>query len=61
MGRADDPAEIAEAIAFLASPSSSYITGVALPSPGHLIRAVGRSQPVLQFRLRPSGPSNSEE
>ena len=34
MGRAGDPAEIAEAIAFLASPASSYITGVALPVAG---------------------------
>ena len=34
MGRAGDPAEIAEAIAFLASPASTYITGVALPVAG---------------------------
>jgi len=34
MGRAGDPAEIAEAIAFLASPASSYITGAALPVAG---------------------------
>jgi NAD(P)-dependent dehydrogenase (short-subunit alcohol dehydrogenase family) len=34
MGRAGDPAEIAEAIAFLAGPASAYITGVALPVAG---------------------------
>ena len=34
MGRAGAPAEIAEAIAYLASPASSYITGVALPVAG---------------------------
>jgi len=34
MGRAGDPTEIAEAIAFLAGPGSAYITGVALPVAG---------------------------
>lgn len=32
--RAGDPSEIAETVAFLAGPSSSYITGVALPVSG---------------------------
>jgi NAD(P)-dependent dehydrogenase (short-subunit alcohol dehydrogenase family) len=34
MGRMAEPAEIAEAIAFLASPAASYITGVVLPVDG---------------------------
>lgn len=34
LGRAGDPAEIAEAIAFLAGPASAYITGAALPVAG---------------------------
>jgi NAD(P)-dependent dehydrogenase (short-subunit alcohol dehydrogenase family) len=34
MGRGGDAAEIAEGIAFLACPASSYITGVALPIAG---------------------------
>jgi NAD(P)-dependent dehydrogenase (short-subunit alcohol dehydrogenase family) len=34
MGRLGDPAEVAEACLFLASPESSYITGTALPVDG---------------------------
>ena len=34
IGRPAEPTEIAEAIAFLASPASSYITGIVLPVAG---------------------------
>jgi NAD(P)-dependent dehydrogenase (short-subunit alcohol dehydrogenase family) len=34
MGRLGEPAEVAEAIAFLASDSASFITGVVLPVDG---------------------------
>jgi NAD(P)-dependent dehydrogenase (short-subunit alcohol dehydrogenase family) len=33
-GRWGDPAEVAEAVAFLASPAASYINGVVLPIDG---------------------------
>lgn len=42
LSRAADPAEIAEAIAFLASPEASFVTGSALVADGgHLARAAG--------------------
>ena len=34
LGRLGDPADIAAAVAFLASPEASYITGVTLPVAG---------------------------
>jgi meso-butanediol dehydrogenase / (S,S)-butanediol dehydrogenase / diacetyl reductase len=42
MRRAAEPAEIAAAIAFLASPEASYITGVCLPVDGGTTAATGQ-------------------
>lgn len=42
LGRFGDPTEIAAAIAFLASPASSFITGVALPVDGGVTSGTGQ-------------------
>jgi NAD(P)-dependent dehydrogenase (short-subunit alcohol dehydrogenase family) len=41
MGRIGQPDEVADAIAYLASPQSSFITGVALPVDGGLLVPAG--------------------
>lgn len=43
MGRAAEPAEVADAIAFLAGPGARFITGVVLPVDGGL--RAGSGQP----------------
>lgn len=42
LGRFGDPEEVAAAIAFLASPASSFITGVALPVDGGVTSGTGQ-------------------
>ncbi len=42
LNRFGEPREVAEAIAFLASPASSFITGVALPVDGGITSATGQ-------------------
>lgn len=40
LGRLADPAEIAEVVAFLAGPRSSFVTGVCLPADGGLLASL---------------------
>jgi NAD(P)-dependent dehydrogenase (short-subunit alcohol dehydrogenase family) len=42
LGRFGEPTEVAAAIAFLASPASSFITGVALPVDGGVTSGTGQ-------------------
>ena len=42
LNRFGEPREVAEAIAFLASPASSFITGVALPVDGGVTSGTGQ-------------------